>query len=396
MKLISFKNSSFILYITLIVFFLDSLINYFISFPVQILLLPLFVMYMLISYKSVYTYCLLLCVFLLVIFGSRYTFTSYDVGYFIYLAFLIVSFVYLKGCVGKGSIYGNLFVVRFLFITSSIFFWSYLLGFDNQVHDVDMSAEGANIEYYRQYHSGLFRAPHFPSYIFYFLSLVVIYFKRDFPKFEWCFMLLFCIISVLVSGTRTPIYAFLLASLFVLITRNYKYFLSACLMVFVFILLYYNIDFFLNEAKGTVFYQYLSFVHTIKYEPERLSRFQLFSAFYQGLDSFNIVDFILGKSFSYQYDIVNRYLGQKLWFHNDFLSLFYSYGVMFSLWLIYYVCRYYINHVHPINNYILSVYFLSLVFFSIFNGIIYHPTYLIFYLFFMMVSYERERKGFNT
>ncbi|HAS8115764.1 TPA: hypothetical protein I7666_20955 [Vibrio vulnificus] len=167
-------------------------------------------------------------------------------------------------------------------------------------------------------------------------------------------------------------------------------------MLFVCAVLYYNIDFFLNEAKGTVFYQYLSFLHTIKYEPERLSRFQLFDAFYQGLDSFDTMDFILGKSFSYQYEVVNQYLGQKLWFHNDFLSLFYSYGVIILFWLVFYSCRYYVNHVNTTNSYILKVYFLSLVLFSLFNGIIYHPTYLIFYLFFLMVLHERKRKSFNT
>jgi hypothetical protein len=61
---------------------------------------------------------------------------------------------------------------------------------------------------------------------------------------------------------------------------------------------------------------------------DRLSRVIIWNSWFSAVSSFNALDFFVGRNFSSSFDFNAREIGLYIWFHNDFLSAFYSYGVL--------------------------------------------------------------------
>lgn len=391
-----YNQPNLIFLISVIVFFLDAIANRFISIPVYVSAIPIFTLTLLFLYKNIFLYILFLFSLLLLASSYFYSLTIEDIGYLFYFLFFISSFYYLRKELFKKNIIPSLALLYFIFFLTCAFFWVYLINIDYQPHIADMSAKGANIEYYREYHSGLFRAPHFPSYLFYFIALVIFYFRKEIGQYKAFFFILICTMAVLISGSRTPVFSLIIASLIYFSISRLRN-IILCLLITIFIsVVFSNIESILELSEGTPLFQYLSFIYTLKNNPERLSRIQLFVVFINSVKDFSIYEIFFGRSFSEQFDVMQSYIGQRLWFHNDILAIFYSYGLAGIMIFATTIISMYIKLIKPSKNITINIYFLSIIVFSFVNGILYHPSYIIIILLFWMLKNERQSSHIHS
>ncbi|ELQ6314214.1 O-antigen polymerase [Vibrio cholerae] len=386
------SKSNLIFMLLIFSFFFDALINRFLSVPIY--LVSIFIIALVLNLIGGYriiltTVSLFVISFLSLIKRGEIE----DFGYFVYFCFFSSSVLYLIYEMKHNRIDINKNISLILFFMISVFFWIYIFGVDNTVHDADFSVGGANLEYYRSYHSGLFRAPHFPSYLFYFTMIYFLCLYKEYSRLVIVLVMISCCLGILLSGSRTPVYAFIIASLFYFSLNKIRYSVLFLMSVLLFLQVYFNIEFILDFFENTPIYQYLTFIYTLKNEPERLSRIQLILVFINGVKDFNIIELFFGKSFGMQMELINESIGQRLWFHNDFLAVFYSYGlfgIMLFVWLLYCLYRY---SVRGTRNFYIHVYFYSIVIFAFFNGLLYHGTYI--FIIFLLWMKLHERKSFD-
>ncbi|CAD6366534.1 hypothetical protein SHEWT2_04141 [Shewanella hafniensis] len=341
------------------------------------------------------TYLILVLLFLLFVLGCLNTIYVEDIGYVLYFMCFCVSLIYLKNELLADKLRLSIPLIRITFLFTTFFFWLYIFGIDSSPHQSDMSATGANVEYYRVYHSGLFRAPHFPSYLFYFIALTYIYFRRSFSWFEFYFVITICIFGVLFSGSRTPVFSFVLATIIYFTISRLRYVVLSLVFVCLLSIIFYKIEVILEMLSGTSLYQYFSFIYTLKNDPDRLSRIILFSVFLDSIQNFSLSEILVGRSFGSQLDIIEQSISQRLWFHNDILSVFYSYGLVGILVLFSLLKALYFKFIRVTKSYYVNVYFISIVVFSFVNGIFYHTSYLFLLFLFWMIMNEFKTKNIN-
>lgn len=370
-------------------FFIDALINKFYSLPIALAGMALCALVLFIRELKVSKLIVFLILAMLYVKSNIYTISIEDFGYFLYVATFLLLLLCSSPC--EKIKWFSIRHLIFLFLLSSLFYWVYIIGVDYTPHEADLTASGADPEYYRSYHSGLFRAPHFPSYLFYFLLLSIVYFRKEFKsKFFWFVLCVSCSLGVITSGSRTPIVALMVSIILVNIFGSIKRIIVAIIFIVFIFLVFYNIEAIMRLTEGTFIYQYFSFVHTITNNFERLSRVQLFMAFINGMGDFNFITLLVGKSFFLQFDYIYKEVGQRLWFHNDLLAIIFSYGLLGFSILLYTLIVFYKKYILKSSSLIIKIYFFSVVIFAIFNGIVYHPTIIFIFILFGMLSYEKR------
>lgn len=360
-----------ILVLLSIVFFVtDALIFNVSSSPLYVLNYFVFFVFVLLSCRLGNLLLLFLLVFLFAK-GLLYTSTLYDLTYFISFASIVLfdsrCLKVMSGILSKEYLK---FLIVILFFLFSLTF----IGVDNVPETVGLSQGG---EYARNYNSGAFRSAHIASYTMLFIFVIsfceLLYRRSLFFLFSLVISLWF----MLYTGTRTSVYALAFALLFSNIKLNLRssFLLVAALISMSMVIV--NIQTFLKASEGMFLYQYFSFIDTAINNFERLSRVQLFESFYSSVSGFSFFEILFGTSF-YSQNMVNyQNIGLKIWFHNDWLSIFHSYGVIGTMIFIYALKRWY-SLFSSHNNNIMKVIFFCILFMSITNGIIMHPMF--FYL----------------
>lgn len=93
------------------------------------------------------------------------------------------------------------------------------MGFDGSSDEVDLLVDEVNPEVLRAYHSGAYKAPHVPSYLGYFFALgsycLGRYQRSIGMKLLFYINSVLLVLVVFLSGSRTPITAFILSLLIV-------------------------------------------------------------------------------------------------------------------------------------------------------------------------------------
>jgi len=109
------------------------------------------------------------------------------------------------------------------------------------------------------------------------------------------------------------------------------------------------------------------------------------------INEFSWYNYLTGKSFE-QSQLANLHnISFKEWFHNDFLSVAFSYGFLclilyVGLWVIVY--RHYSTFIRR-NVFIFAFYFAAL-FSAFFNGFYYYFPVILLFLFFVMINEEKH------
>ncbi len=196
--------------------------------------------------------------------------------------------------------------------------------------------------------------------------------------------------SVALVGSRAPIFAVLLG--FGLANLRLKYIKYIILLIVAIILVVLNIDVILESTRGTVFFQYFSIFETVMSNFGRLSRVLIWTSFFEELAKFDFFDYLFGRGTNNAM-LINEAKGLgKIWFHNDFLNIFYSFGMIsFVLYIFFYVNIYRVNKL-CMNNTIIRTLFFTTILLAFFNGFYLYYTMFPLYIFYRILSVEEENK----
>lgn len=239
------------------------------------------------------------------------------------------------------------------------------------------------VEKNRQYHYGLFRVPHVPAYFFGFLLLLYIAFA--FKNRKWIFILPAILLAylILLNGVRTfVVSAGLSVLIWFFVKRNIWYFvIFSAIMVF---LIVFRYELF-NLTQNTILQPLSSLLITVIDNPDRLSRVALFRSWFNEVQEFSWLDFLTGKNF-YESKMANlKNLLTPTWFHNDLLSIIFSYGIPAAMLYILLFIRIYKDNVELFKqNAIAFIFFFTIIFTSIFNGFYYYFPIFLLYIFWLI------------
>ncbi|RLD45717.1 MAG: hypothetical protein DRI95_02545 [Bacteroidetes bacterium] len=245
------------------------------------------------------------------------------------------------------------------------------------------------LEILRIYHNGLFRIPHIASYFFGFLFLFFAHQYRIKKKILFVVLMVISIGLCIYSGSRAILLAFVLSTIIFLFNRKYILYLA---MIFVAILiLIFSKEYFLQISKDTFFFQYFTLIETTLENFSRLSRYRLWYSWWTEVSEFGFWEFVIGNSFmSAMYaNAVN--LNFKEWFHNDFLSIFYTFGIWCTLLYIWFFIKIYRDYKMYIKqNIFIFIFYASMIITAFVNGFYYYFPVFLLYLFLLMIKNEKQ------
>lgn len=277
-----------------------------------------------------------------------------DLGYTInFLLFLLITsekFNHPK----KAKLPNWLIVIPLIMLASSF------IGYNNY-QNIELSAKGANPEYYRSYNTGLFVSPHIAAYFLFFIGHTLIYQeKRNLIGLSY-------FLGSLLTGTRSSLIAIIVSGLYhhISIKKLKQTLVYLAGLIGLTLYLYLNISLF----QGTFIYQFISIIETVFNNLHRLSRVQLILIFWENILEFNWLEILFGRSFEEQMNGIQKAIGTKIWFHNDILAIFYTYGLIGLTALILGFLRIWRNSKTKFQRSAL----LSILVLSISNGILFHP-----------------------
>jgi|GEM_PF-1349962 len=247
------------------------------------------------------------------------------------------------------------------------------------------------IEKGRKYHNGWFRIPHVAAYFLGFLSLF--YLSLFLQKRSKIYLIIFALLTILIfhNGVRTYIVAVALSiMIWFFIKRNLWYFVGFLAIISGIIIFRFEIY---DLSKNTVFVPLSSLLITLIDNPDRLSRVALYLSWAHEIRDFSWYDFLVGKNF-YQSQMANlKNLFIPTWYHNDFLSVFFSYGVIATGAYVLFFIKIYRDYSALIkNDVLLFVFYFTMIFTALINGLYYYfPVFLLF-IFFMMTTNPKTLK----
>ncbi len=251
------------------------------------------------------------------------------------------------------------------------------------------------VELLRIYHNGLFRLPHIASYFFGFLFLFFAYQYQKKRKTIDIILLTISVVFCIYTGTRVVLAAFILAFITYLFRK--KYFIYLVLLFTAMLLMVIANEYFLKLTENTFLYQYFTFIKTSTENFTRLSRFRLWYSWWLEVKDFDFLNFIIGKSFVNALIANSKYLDFKVWYHNDFINIFYTYGVWGAMLYIWFFIKIYRdNKIMIMQNTYIFIFFSSMLLTAIINGFYYYFPVFQLYLFFLMIKNEKQLVSMNN
>lgn len=394
-----------LLFIILATFFIDSLLGAFFNIPLlSAVVFYIYISILLISavylnrLKSVHFILLILsfCIFInpffkFFLFSNVVLSDFSDAAYF---ALFIVTPVFLTMLSQSNSVRGEKFISYFFVVCVFMIIPSFFsVEFYNQSQVSNVSAQSLDVEFLRAYKQGFFKHPHIASYFFTFLFICFFYkflIERRVVLFLASF---FCFFVILYTGSRSGLYGVLTGFVFSFIfTKGYR--LLAIIGIVFIVLFLTNIELVASYFEGTFLFQYISFFITLKDNFERLSRVMIWSSWLVSILDFNAFEVILGRPFSQSASDNLARLGISIWFHNDWLNAFYSYGFLGVLSIFFSFLSLYKWVVTVSNSIVYSkVVFICMMFLSIVNGLYYYLPIVLFSLFYYSNINFHELKG---
>lgn len=318
-----------IIYYIVGAFALDNVVNYFSAIPVYVISIPVSVLLMFrFTRDKIDRLWFIACVLCLMTSALtnclRYTMTVEDVSDLLFLLQFFSAFFYAKNArVSPSAISHATYVFALLFLPA-------LVGINGSDYSdaADVFTSGSkDIEFLRLYNQGLYRLPHVASYLLAFGCLWWTYVASYSRKKRHFVVAAIFLFFTLYTGSRTPVIVMAAAYLVANIRLRAQQMLilaGICTISGLFLVYMREV---LDFLFGSFLYQYLSFFDTIINNYDRLSRVIIWNSWLSAIATFDGLDFFIGRNFSSSFDFNMRQIGLYIWFHNDFLSVFYSYGM---------------------------------------------------------------------
>lgn len=247
------------------------------------------------------------------------------------------------------------------------------------------------LEYNRDYNYGLFRIPHVATYFLGFLALFYGFIFLKKRQWYWLTMSILLFILMIFTGVRTFAAAILLALAIYFIRRKTIWiFLSLLIAALLLILFRFKIYFI---TQDTILEPFTSLVITIVDNFDRLSRALIWKSWLLEMQQFGFIDFLTGKSF-YESVMANlENLHRPLWFHSDFFSIVFSYGILaLAMYAVFFV-KMFRRYAPELRSGIFPyLFFFTMLFASFINGMYYYFPVLILFMFFAIINQTEVRK----
>lgn len=240
------------------------------------------------------------------------------------------------------------------------------------------------VEKNRTYNYGLFRVPHVPAYFFGFLLLFYLNLFK-YRRKAW-YLLIVALLTFLIfyNGVRTFVVAAALSAMLWFFIKRNIWFFVAFLAIIAGMIIFRNVIF--DFTKETIFQPLSSLLITVIDNPDRLSRIALFRSWFSELQEFKWYDFIFGKNFYLSRMANLKNLFTPTWYHNDLLSVIFSYGVIAAGFYIALFINIFREHAGLIHKQpLLFVFYFSMILASVFNGFYYYFPLFLLYIYWMIV-----------
>lgn len=389
MKFLKISIIDFLLIFLTFSFFFDSIVNKFVPIPiyvaVNILAFPIIIL------KGPKTINMLFktlwFIFVLLLGTILYGVNIKNFSDFIAIINAI-SIIYCYSNNFNEISYKNIDII---FFVSVILFSFSFIGIDNAPAST-IDAQSSSLEYLRKYRSGLFRVPHIASIFFGFFSISYLYLYFHLKKIHYLIYSIISAFFMISVGSRAIIVSILLSLIAFFIKLKAKYIFILITLMIISAAFLLNLEFFLNITRNTILFQYISFFYSFINNITGLSRFIIWESWYIEMSDFNFFDYLIGKSFYSSFLANNKNIGAYIWFHNDYLSIIYSYGIIVLIMFIsslYYLFNRYRNLIR--SNIYLFLLFFIIVLNSIFNGYYYYSPILLLYIFFSILNIEKRK-----
>jgi hypothetical protein len=388
----------------LAIFLIDSVVNFFVDIPIfvpfAIVMLPVLWFNLWKSGRKNIFLLIFFSVFILVsvINNFVYEFDKTNISDLVFILFFPSSYYFYK--LRPEKLHGR--SIHVFFLLSMLMFSLAFAGMNSQ--SFQNESRGWNktmkpaaektivrerdqldiVESIRTYNYGLFRVPHLATYFFGFLFL---FYGFTFQKNrKWYFLLaaLAALLCMLYSGSRTFLVAAFLALMLYWINRRTIFYLLLAVAAAV-VMIIYRLELF-QMLQHTFLANFAGLLITTFDNFSRLSRVIIWNSWWYEMQHFAWYDFLIGKTFvgSMEANRVNIHFRE--WFHNDFLSISYAYGMLALVLYVTFLYRVFKENIKYIRkNVFLFVFFFAMIFSAIFNGFYYYfPVFLIFVFVYMI------------
>jgi hypothetical protein len=407
LKLTGIRNPNVVFMVSLAAYLADAVTNYFVH-------IPLFVAYLIVLLPALWLDLWLHCRknrFMMVfafVFIIPFTINSFlhlfhrtNISDLVFILFLPTAYFYYKNRISdlrinRVHIYAAVTLFMFSFGFAGIN--SMKVNRSAQVkkqHAItrprtvkDPKSELNFLESYRKYNFGLFRIPHISAYFLGFLALFYGFIYQRKRNLLYALIAFGLIVLVLYSGVRAFIGAALLALIITFLLKKSLIYLSGIALA-VLLLLLFRVEIYLLTAN-TILRPFTATFITLVDNIEKISRFLIWRSWWAEFSQFELYQLLIGKSYfsSILANLANLHLGE--WFHNDFLSIIYAYGMPAFGVYCYLFVRIYNDHAEQINsNIIISVVFWCMPILALLNGLYYY--FPIFFIFIFLVMIKNEK-----
>lgn len=377
----------------LLAFTIDAIVNYY--FPVPVYVIYLIVLTAVLLIPGVipirrYSHFLVICL----AFGLPFTINTLRFGFFkealadsLYLLTFFGAYYLYSSEKKQPVVRSNGKLLSLFLLISLLLFLASFIGFDQNNWGNTINTSSTDIEFKRAYRQGFFRKPHIASYFFMFLAFWSLHLLQLRKAAWWKFVFIGGGLGaiILLTGSRTPI-AVTMSAIGLYYFKT-KYLRELLVFIVLCLLVVYNIGFLLNLCEGTVFFQYLSIIATVSENFNRLSRVIIWSSWWKEMQTFTVWEILLGRGF-YSSILANmENVGYEIWFHNDAMSIIYTYGIfplILYLWIFF---EMFVRHARYIrSNIFVFMAYVSFVLTSLLNGFYYYYTVLLLFLFYHMIQ----------
>jgi len=405
------NNPNVVFVAFLLVFFLDSLINHFTDFPLFVLFmivaLPVMWLFLWVSgHKPVFLIIFIsLFVIMVIINNLIYAYGKKNISDLLFILLFATSFYYYRFFHKKIPL---LTVSGFLLVSIIMIIPEFVdknhkqsrprrnienktvksaIQEPDRVISYDKKNKLNRIEKRVNPVAGFFRVPHIAAYFFGFLSIFYAFLFSKRRKWFYLAISLLTASFVICSGIRSIVFAILL-SLFLYLYLQRKIIFSLVSTGFVILVILFRSHLFLL-LKKTWIKPYLALLVTLFDNTDRQSRILLWKSWFLEIYEFSWYNYLAGRTFKASRKANMQNIGYKEWFHNDFLSIAFSYGFLclilyVGLWIIIY--RNYSKVIR--SNIFIFVFYFSGLFAAFFNGFYYYFPVILLFLFFVMINVE--------
>lgn len=326
-SVIRLSRHDLILYLSCAAFAADSIANYFVPVPLFVVSIPALTLLAFFAIRRPSLQMAVMAPILIIVSSflinlARFGFNNENLSDTL---FVLLAATYAGAALTGAPTRQAMSLMTAMF---ALLFVPAFLGINNSFGNEDALTSGStDIEFLRSYKQGLYRIPHLAAYMLAFGAMWWFSLWERERKLRFAVISIMFMACCLYTGSRTPIFILLIGFMASFLEFSLKKLTLLFLVAMSLGLLVLNIDSILKLTEGTFLYQYPSAIKTALTDFDRLSRAIIWTSWLSAMREMNLIDYLIGHSFANSMEYNRIHLGTAIWFHNDFLSIVYSYGI---------------------------------------------------------------------